>query len=76
MRYIGDGTYTQVCMEALEKADASYRPVFENWNEMGDYIGIALQDVISSGSTDGAQKALDNAQAQIEKMLKTKGYIN
>lgn len=76
MRYIGDGTYTQVCMEALEKADASYRPVFENWNEMGDYIGIALQDVISSGSTDGAQKALDNAQAQIENMLKTKGYIN
>lgn len=76
MKYIGDGTYIDVCVQALEAADASYRPVFENWNEMGDYIGIALQDVISSGSTDGAQKALDNAQSQIENMLKTKGYLN
>lgn len=76
MKYIGDGTYTEVCKQALDAADASYRPVFENWNEMGDYIGIALQDVISSGSTDGAQAALDNAQSQIENMLKSKGYIN
>lgn len=76
MQYIGDGAYIDVCIEALEKADAGYRPVFENWNEMGDYLGIALQDVIASGNTDGAQSALDSAQEQITAMLKDKGYIN
>ncbi len=76
MQYVGNGAYIDVCVEALEKADAGYRPVFENWNEMGDYLGIALQDVISSENTEGAQKALDGAQDQILGMLKDKGYIN
>lgn len=76
MNYIGNGAYIDVCVESLEKADAGYRPVFENWNEMGDYLGIALQEVIASGSTDDARKALDTAQEQITAMLKDKGYID
>ena len=75
LSYVGGGTYVDVCLESLEKANPSYRPVFENWNEMGDYLGIALQDVIASGNTDGTQAALDNAQTQIETMLKDRGYI-
>ena len=42
LSYICDGTYTDVCLESLQKADASYRPIFPNWNEMGDILGIEM----------------------------------
>jgi ABC-type glycerol-3-phosphate transport system substrate-binding protein len=71
--YIGDGTYTKVCAESLQKADASYRPVFPNWNEMGDILGIAVQSVIAGGAT--AENAMNKAQADITAMLKNNGYI-
>lgn len=74
LSYICDGTYTDVCLESLQKADASYRPIFPNWNEMGDILGIAVQDVIAGGST--AEAALNKAQADIETMLKQKGYLS
>jgi multiple sugar transport system substrate-binding protein/sorbitol/mannitol transport system substrate-binding protein len=72
--YIGEGSYTKVCLESLQQADAIYRPIFPNWNEMGDILGIAVQSVIAGGST--AEAAMNKAQADIMTMLKNNSYIN
>lgn len=71
--YIGEGAYTEMCLESLKIADAQYRPIFPNWNEMGDILGIAVQSVIAGGNT--AEDALNKAQKDIEVMLKKNGYI-
>jgi ABC-type glycerol-3-phosphate transport system substrate-binding protein len=71
--YIGEGQYTKVCTEALKISDAIYRPIFPNWNEMGEILGIAVQNVIAGGDT--AEHAMNQAQADVTAMLKTNGYI-
>lgn len=72
--YRGEGEYAQACLESMKIGDGQYRPIFENWTEMGDILGIAVQDVITGGDT--AENALNAAQAEIEAMLQKNGYLS
>ena len=72
--HMGEGEYAAACLESMKIGDGQYRPIFENWTEMGDILGIAVQDVITGGDT--AENALNEAQAEIESMLKKNGYIS
>lgn len=74
MYYRGEGEYAQACLESMKIGDGQYRPIFENWTEMGDILGIAVQDVITGGDT--AENALNAAQAEIEAMLQKNGYLS
>jgi multiple sugar transport system substrate-binding protein/sorbitol/mannitol transport system substrate-binding protein len=58
--------------QAIAKPD--YRPRFPDWSQVGDMVGIALQATISGQQT--AKAAFDQAQTDIEKLMKDKGYIS
>ncbi|MDR1587184.1 MAG: sugar ABC transporter substrate-binding protein [Treponema sp.] len=71
--YIGAGNYTKIGLEAIKSANAGIRPAFPNWAQMGDILGIAVQDAIAGGTT--VEAAMNKAQADITAMLKNNGYI-
>ena len=70
---VGAGTYTKATAESMKIADGQYRPIFPNWREMGDILGIAVQSVIAGSAT--AQDAMDRAQKDITAMLVNNGYL-
>jgi ABC-type glycerol-3-phosphate transport system substrate-binding protein len=70
---IGFDEWAPVNAEALAIASPDYRPRFPDWREYGDRVGIALQSVIA-GETD-AKSAFDDAQKELESLMKDKGYI-
>ena len=71
--HVGEGTYTKSTADSLNIADGQYRPVFPNWREMGDILGIAVQSVISGERS--AKKTMSEAQSEITKMLIKNKYI-
>jgi ABC-type glycerol-3-phosphate transport system substrate-binding protein len=73
LQYIGDGQWMSMLAESLSIASADYRPRFPHWREMGDRLGIAVQSVIA-GEKD-AETAMNEAQSDIETLLKEAGYI-
>src|SRR5262249_55429302 len=64
---VGDGQWLELSLRSLGRAQADYRPRFERWREVGDLVGIAVQQVIA-GEKDAAQ-ALGAAQAEVSKVL-------
>jgi len=67
MERVGGGSWMKLSLASLAEAKADYRPRFEKWREVGDLIGIAVQQVIA-GEKD-APTALRAAEAEIEKAL-------
>jgi multiple sugar transport system substrate-binding protein len=68
MERVGDGAWMKLSLASLGKAKADYRPRFERWREVGDLVGIAVQQVVA-GEKD-ATSALGAAQDEVEKALK------
>jgi ABC-type glycerol-3-phosphate transport system substrate-binding protein len=64
---VGDGAWMKLSLASLAQAKADYRPRFPRWREVGDILGIAVQEVVA-GEKDAAP-ALGAAQAEIEKAL-------
>jgi multiple sugar transport system substrate-binding protein len=73
LNYVGNGQWMDVLSQSLGIAKADYRPRFPHWREMGDRLGIAVQSVIA-GEKD-ATTAMNDAQRDIETLLKEEGYI-
>lgn len=59
--------------EALAAASPDYVPRIPHWQEFGDRVGIALQSAIAGQAT--AQEAMDQAQADITKLLEAASVI-
>lgn len=68
MERVGGGSWMKLSLLALGQAKADYRPRFERWREVGDLVGIAVQQVVA-GEKD-ATSALGEAQAEVEKTLR------
>ena len=60
--------------EALQTANADYRPRFPHWREYGDRLGIAVQSAIAGEQS--AQDALNAAQTDLEGLMRDNGYIS
>jgi ABC-type glycerol-3-phosphate transport system substrate-binding protein len=71
MERVGGGTWMKLSLASLARAQADYRPRFEQWREVGDLVGIAVQQVVA-GEKD-APAALGAAQAEIAKALQAGG---
>ena len=71
--HIGGGQWAEASTESLNIADADFRPRFEYWREVGDRLGIAVQATIAGES---AKTALDEAQRDIERILRRAGLID
>lgn len=67
MERVGGGSWMKLSLASLGEAKADYRPRFEKWRDVGDLIGIAVQQVIA-GEKD-APAALGAAEAEIKKAL-------
>lgn len=67
MERVGGGTWMKQSLASLAEAKADYRPRFEKWREVGDLVGIAVQQAVA-GERD-AESALAAAQAEAEKAL-------
>jgi len=61
-----------VILGSLEMSSPDYRPLIPEWNEIGDRIGIAVSEVLTEQKT--AQEALDEAAADVEKIMEEAGY--
>ncbi|CAM4091454.1 sugar ABC transporter substrate-binding protein [Paenibacillus alkaliterrae] len=59
--------WTDVTVQAMEEANADYRPRIKEWKRMGDRLGIAVSEVLASSD---AKEALDSAQKDIEQFFK------
>jgi ABC-type glycerol-3-phosphate transport system substrate-binding protein len=70
---VGFDQWVPVNSEALATAKPEYVPRIPHWQEFGDRVGIALQSAISGQAT--AQVAMDQAQADITKLLKDASVI-
>jgi hypothetical protein len=57
----------KLSLASLAEAKADYRPRFPKWREVGDLVGIAVQQAVA-GEKD-ASSALAAAQAEIDKAL-------
>lgn len=71
--HIGGGQWVEATTEALDIASADFRPRFEYWREVGDRLGVAVQAAIAG---EPAQTALDEAQRDIERILRRTGLID
>ena len=64
----GQQNWIESTFGGTEIARVDYRPIhLPEWVEIGDILGIAVQDVITR--TRGAQAALDDANARIARLL-------
>ena len=70
----GYGSFTQTYQDTLDVGDPHYRLPIPEFREMGDRVGQALQEAVVGSKSP--QQALDDAQADIEKLFKRAGYIN
>src|SRR5262249_22551725 len=67
MERVGAGAWMKLSLASLAAAKADYRPRFEQWREVGDLVGIAVQQVVAGEKS--APDALGGAQAEIERPL-------
>jgi len=70
--YMCGGKFAEVIEKAFAMGDPELRPRFKHWREMGDRIGIAIQQAIAGADV---KKVMEEAQTDIEVMLKEYGYI-
>jgi ABC-type glycerol-3-phosphate transport system substrate-binding protein len=68
MDRVGGGAWMKLSLASLAQAKADYRPRFPKWREVGDLVGIAVQQAVA-GEKDAAS-ALEAAQAEIDKALR------
>lgn len=68
----GMPSFSEVILGSLEMSSPDYRPLIPEWNEIGDRIGIAVSEVLTEQKT--AQEALDEAAANVEKIMEEAGY--
>jgi len=59
-------------VESVKIADPDYRPRIPELPEVGDRIGIAIDEVMGGEKT--AKEALDSAAADVEKIMEEAGY--
>jgi ABC-type glycerol-3-phosphate transport system substrate-binding protein len=67
MDHVGGGAWMKLSLASLAEARADYRPRFPKWREVGDLVGIAVQQAVA-GEKDAAS-ALAAAQTEIDKAL-------
>jgi len=65
-------SFPEVERRSIEIADPNFRPRLPEWEEIGDRIGIAVSEVLTKTKT--AKKALDEAAADVEKIMQKAGY--
>ena len=66
-------SFTEAYSKALEQGAPTYRLPIPEFREMGDRVGLALQQVVTGEKS--AKDALDDAQADVEKLLTRAGYL-
>ncbi len=69
----GYGSFTKAYQDTLDVSYPNYRLPIPEFREMGDRVGQALQEAVIGSKTP--QEALDDAQADIEKLFKRAGYL-
>ncbi len=67
MDRVGGGAWMTRSLASLAESKPDYRPRFERWREVGDLVGIAVQQVIA-GEKD-ARAALTSAEVEIRRAL-------
>lgn len=66
------GDFLEISWGNINRSSPDYRPRIPEYWEIGDRIGIAIEEVISGVKT--SQRALDEAQKDIEKIMRDAGY--
>lgn len=65
-------SFIEVEVRSIEIADPDFRPRLPEWEEIGDRIGIAVSEVLTKTKT--AKEGLDEAAADVEKIMQRAGY--
>jgi ABC-type glycerol-3-phosphate transport system substrate-binding protein len=65
-------TVSEVELKSMADSDPNYRPNIPELPEVGDRIGIAINEVMTGKKS--AQQALDDAAKDVEKIMKEAGY--
>jgi ABC-type glycerol-3-phosphate transport system substrate-binding protein len=66
------GDFLEISWANINGSSPDYRPRIPEYWEIGDRIGIAIEEVITGGKT--AKQALDEAQTDIDKIMRNAGY--
>ena len=66
------GNFLDVSWANINRSSAGYRPRIPEYWEIGDRIGIAVEEVITGSKT--AKQALDEAQRDVDKIMREAGY--
>ncbi|NLY06452.1 ABC transporter substrate-binding protein [Candidatus Sordicultor fermentans] len=67
------GDWLESTMESFRITNPNYRPLIEEWREIGDRLGIEVENVIAG--IKPAKEALDEAAAYAAEVLKKTGKI-
>ena len=67
----GEGAWAKTYADTLAKAQWDYYPLNKNWPEVSDIITSSLSEVFTGKD---AQKAMDEANSRIDKLMKQEGY--
>ncbi len=66
------GNFLDISWDKINKSSPDYRPRIPEYWELGDRIGIAVEEVITGVKT--AKQALDEAQRDVDKIMREAGY--
>ncbi len=66
------GDFLDVSWENINRSSPDYRPRIPEYWQIGDRIGIAIEEVITGTKT--AKMALDEAQKDVDKIMRDAGY--
>ena len=66
------GDFLDVSWENINRSSPDYRPRIPEYWEIGDRIGIAIEEVITGTKT--AKRALDEAQKDVDRIMRDAGY--
>jgi len=67
----GDGAWAKAYQECMDKAAKDYYPLNKDWPEVSDIITSSLSEVFTGKD---AQKAMSEANAKIDDLMKEQGY--
>ena len=60
-------------VKSYELADPNFRPLIPEWREVGNIVGIAIEQVIAGEKS--AKEALDWAAKEVERIMRESGKL-
>ncbi|MCX6089482.1 MAG: sugar ABC transporter substrate-binding protein [Candidatus Atribacteria bacterium] len=64
--------FANLIIDSLADANITYTPILPEWREVADFVSIAVSTALIGEKTP--KEALDNAAAEVEKVMKKAGY--